>query len=89
MTLLDNNDHVLNTTSFRTLLAYTQKAHFKSSHMQKLHLALSVYRGLGTNPSTRTDTLTKVISMLLHPFPKVNKDPVEKNQPRHRLSSSF
>lgn len=40
--------------------------------MQKLHLALDVYRGLGTNPSTRVDTLTKVISMLLHPFPKVN-----------------
>ena len=58
-------------TSFRTLLAYTQKAHFKSTHMHKLHLALDIYRGLGANASTRAETLTKVTSMLLHPFPKV------------------
>jgi hypothetical protein len=57
--------------SFRILLSYTQKAHFKSSNMQKLHLALNVYRGLGTIEATRADTITKVMSMLLHPFPKV------------------
>jgi hypothetical protein len=39
--------------------------------MQKLHLSLDVYRGLGMIPSTRDDTITKVVSMLLHPFPKV------------------
>jgi hypothetical protein len=39
--------------------------------MQKLHLALDVYRGLGVMPATRADTLAKVTSMLLHPFPKV------------------
>lgn len=39
--------------------------------MQKLHLALDVYRGLGSIPATRADTLSKVSSMLLHPFPKV------------------
>lgn len=39
--------------------------------MQKLHLALDVYRGLGDISATRADTLTKVASMLLHPFPKV------------------
>lgn len=60
-----------NTISFRNLLSLTQKAHFKSSHMQKIHLALDVYRGLGAIPITRHDTLTKVSSMLLHPFPKV------------------
>ncbi|KAE8829742.1 hypothetical protein HRS9139_06366 [Pyrenophora teres f. teres] len=57
--------------NFRVLLSYTQKAHFKSTHMQKLHLALDVYRGLGVIKSTRTETLTKVVSMLLHPFPKI------------------
>ncbi|CAN9243043.1 unnamed protein product [Alternaria alternata] len=57
--------------NFRVLLSYTQKAHFKSTHMQKLHLALDVYRGLGDITLTRTDTLSKVVSMLLHPFPKV------------------
>jgi len=59
--------------SFRTLLSLTQKAHFKSTHMQKLHLALDVYRGLGSIPSTRADTIAKVTSMLLHPFPKVHR----------------
>ncbi|KAH9881877.1 hypothetical protein J1614_001048 [Plenodomus biglobosus] len=57
--------------NFRTLLSLTQKSHFKSTHMQKLHLALDLYRGLGCMPTTRSDTLAKVVSMLLHPFPKV------------------
>jgi hypothetical protein len=39
--------------------------------MQKLHLALDVYRGLGVIPVTRADTLAKAVNMLLHPFPKV------------------
>ncbi|KNG51573.1 beta-tubulin cofactor d [Stemphylium lycopersici] len=65
--------HRLKSTSFnfRTLLSYTQKSHFKSTHMQKLHLALDIYRGLGAIPVTRADTLTKVSNMLLHPFPKI------------------
>jgi hypothetical protein len=39
--------------------------------MQKLTLALDVYRGLGAISSVRADALVKVLSMLLHPFPKV------------------
>ncbi|KAF2204679.1 hypothetical protein GQ43DRAFT_364104 [Delitschia confertaspora ATCC 74209] len=74
--LVDTNyRHVLfsirSLDSFRTLLSLTQKAHFKSAHMHKLHLALDLYRGLGTIPATRSDTLTKVTNMLLHPFPKI------------------
>ncbi|KAH7115981.1 tubulin folding cofactor D C terminal-domain-containing protein [Dendryphion nanum] len=57
--------------SFRNLLSLTQKAHFKSTHMQKLLLALDLYRGLGAITSTRADTLTKVTNMLLHPFPRI------------------
>jgi len=57
--------------SFRTLLSLTQKAHFKSTHMQKLQVALDMYRGLGSVPATRSDTLAKVKSMLLHPFSKI------------------
>lgn len=64
--------HRTDETSFRTLLSFVQKAHFKSTHIQKLHLALDVYRGLGTIPAIRADTLSKVTSMLLHPFPKVS-----------------
>ncbi|XP_014557319.1 hypothetical protein COCVIDRAFT_97412 [Bipolaris victoriae FI3] len=59
------------TFPFRTLLSYTQKSHFKSSHVHKLHLALDMYRGLGSVPVTREETLRKVTSMLLHPFPKI------------------
>ncbi|KAF2272997.1 uncharacterized protein EI97DRAFT_192089 [Westerdykella ornata] len=62
---------VTTTFNFRALLSYTQKAHFKSSHMQKLHLALDVYRGLANIPSTRIDTINKLASMLLHPFPNI------------------
>ncbi|KAJ4990348.1 beta-tubulin cofactor d [Stagonosporopsis vannaccii] len=62
---------VSTTFNFRTLLSYVQKAHFKSTHMQKLQLALDVYRGLGSLQVVRPDTLAKVTSMLLHPFPKV------------------
>ncbi|ORY09655.1 tubulin folding cofactor D C terminal-domain-containing protein [Clohesyomyces aquaticus] len=57
--------------NFRALLSVTQRAHFKSSHMQKLHLALDVYRGLGMIESTRKETIAKVTSMLLHPFPNI------------------
>ncbi|CAI6332532.1 unnamed protein product [Periconia digitata] len=57
--------------NFRALLSYTQKAHFKSTHIPKLLLALDVYRGLGMVAQTRVDTITKVTSMLLHPFPKI------------------
>jgi hypothetical protein len=40
--------------------------------MQKLRLALDVYRGLGVIPATRADTLTKVMGMLLHPLANVH-----------------
>ncbi|KAF2121516.1 armadillo-type protein [Lophiotrema nucula] len=65
--------HRLTPTSFnfRVLLSLVQKSHFKSTHMQKLHLALDVYRGLGSIPATRNETITKVTSMLMHPFPKI------------------
>jgi len=39
--------------------------------MQKLQVALDMYRGLGSVPATRSDTLAKVKSMLLHPFSKI------------------
>ena len=48
-----------------------QKSHFKSNSMQKLHLALDVYRGLADIEAIRAETINKLLSMLLHPFPKV------------------
>ncbi|KAL1628757.1 hypothetical protein SLS54_001445 [Diplodia seriata] len=56
---------------WRNLLSLVQKAHFKSNNMQKLNLALDVYRGLADIPAIHHDVRTKLASMLLHPFPKV------------------
>ncbi|KAL5113975.1 hypothetical protein ACEQ8H_008157 [Pleosporales sp. CAS-2024a] len=57
--------------NFRNLLSLTQKAHFRSSHVQKLCSALDVYRGLGELSVTSSETFAKLTSMLLHPFPKI------------------
>ncbi|OCK83592.1 hypothetical protein K432DRAFT_440727 [Lepidopterella palustris CBS 459.81] len=57
--------------SFRSLLSLVQKSHYKSTNIHKLHIALEVYRGLAEVDATRTDVISKVASMLLHPFPKI------------------
>jgi hypothetical protein len=56
---------------WRNFLSLIQKSHFKSNNIQKLSFALDVYRGLAEVDAIRKDVLTKVSSMLLHPFPKV------------------
>ena len=65
--------HPLTRTAFdfRPLFTLVRKAHFKSSNLQKLHLALDVYRSLADVEAMRKDVLEKVASMLLHPFPKI------------------
>ncbi|KAF2808276.1 uncharacterized protein BDZ99DRAFT_419247 [Mytilinidion resinicola] len=63
--------------NFRALLSLTQKAHYKSTNINKLHIALDVYRGLAEIDSTRKDVLLKVASMLLHPFPKIRSSAAE------------
>ena len=60
------------TRRWRNLLSLVQKSHFKSTHVHKLHLALDVYRGLADVVNIRTDVMSKLVSMLLHPFPKVS-----------------
>jgi len=63
----------LSTTEFkwRNLLSLIQKSHFKSTNIQKLIIVCDIYRGLADVQAIRSDVLTKVVSMLLHPFPKV------------------
>jgi hypothetical protein len=56
---------------WRTLLSLTQKSHFKSNNIPKLHAVLNIYRGLAELPSIRPDVVKKVSSMLLHPFPSI------------------
>ena len=57
--------------NFRKLLSLVQKAHFKSTNLPKLSAAVNVYSGLLDIPVVRTETLAKLINMLLHPFPMV------------------
>ncbi|KAK5162780.1 hypothetical protein LTR04_003015 [Oleoguttula sp. CCFEE 6159] len=56
---------------WKTLLSLVQKAHFKSNSIPKLLAAVNVYRGLTEIEVVRGSALTKLASMLLHPFPKV------------------
>lgn len=58
---------------FKTLLSLLQKSHFKSTNVQKLQLALDVYRGFADIHihGIRDLVVTKVVSLLSHPFPKV------------------
>lgn len=56
---------------WRKLLSLIQKSHYKSNNMQKLHMALDMYRNLADIQTIRKEVIDKVISMLLHPFPKV------------------
>jgi tubulin-specific chaperone D len=58
---------------WRNLLSLVQKSHYKTNNMQKLHLALEVYRGFAEVEvgAIRDLVIRKVSSMLAHPFPKV------------------
>ena len=57
---------------WRKLLSLIQKSHYKSNNMQKLHMALDMYRNLADIQTIRKEVVGKVTSMLLHPFPKVS-----------------
>ncbi|KAI9780276.1 MAG: hypothetical protein M1839_006836 [Geoglossum umbratile] len=57
--------------NWRSLFASVQKAHFKSGNILKLSAAVKVYAGLVEIPLIRRDVLTRLISMLMHPFPRV------------------
>lgn len=65
-------------TRWRNLLSLVQKSHYKSNHMQKLHLACDVYRGLAEVEIIRADVLSKLVNMLGHPFPKVSTQELQK-----------
>lgn len=59
------------TYAWRTLLSLVQKAHYKTSSIPKLLAAISVYYGLCDIPKIKVQVLTKMVSMLSHPFAKV------------------
>ncbi|KZF23312.1 hypothetical protein L228DRAFT_282050 [Xylona heveae TC161] len=58
-------------TGWRALLSLVQKAHYKSTNMPKLSAAIQVYAGLGEIPAIKQESLSKLLSLLLHPFPLV------------------
>ena len=64
-------------TRWKTLLARVQMSHFKSNNMTKLSLAIECYRGMSFVPAVRSEAMSKLTSMLLHPFPKVSRPNTE------------
>ncbi|KAK6350321.1 hypothetical protein TWF696_006552 [Orbilia brochopaga] len=56
---------------FQDLFSLTQKAHLKSGNVAKLTGAIKIYNGLASVQSARTLAIKKLVSMLLHPFPKI------------------
>jgi len=61
----------------RCLFVLTQKAHFRTTSVPKLAAAVRVYGSLalaGTAEPWHGDVVTKLVAMLLHPFPRVRMD---------------
>ncbi|EWC48689.1 hypothetical protein DRE_01911 [Drechslerella stenobrocha 248] len=56
---------------FQDVFSLTQKAHFKTANVAKLAGAIKIYNGLASVQSVRTLSIKKLVSMLLHPFPKI------------------
>lgn len=57
-----------NLLRWRSLYLLVQKAHYKTGNVRKLEAAIKVYGGL---LQVYPEALEKLISMLLHPFPKI------------------
>ncbi|CCX08404.1 tubulin folding cofactor D C terminal-domain-containing protein [Pyronema domesticum] len=59
----------------RKVFVETQKAHFKTTSVQKLTAAIRVYRSLAlAEEGVKGDAIGKLVGMLLHPFPRVRMD---------------
>ncbi|KAI9675943.1 MAG: hypothetical protein M1829_003181 [Trizodia sp. TS-e1964] len=56
---------------WRPLFSSIQRAHFKSGNVHKLEGAIKAYTGLSEIKAVQRDVIAKLISMLLHPFPKI------------------
>lgn len=56
---------------YRKVFVLVQKAHFRSSNMQRLESSVKVYAALSRLDSLRIDVLKKMTGLLLHPFPRV------------------
>lgn len=56
---------------FRKVFLLVQKAHFRSSNIQRLESAVKVYAALSRLDYLRIDVLKKMTGLLLHPFPRV------------------
>src|SRR6266536_4721594 len=57
-----------NPSSWHALYILVQRAHYKTGNVRKLEAAVKLYAGL---IEVYPESLTKLSSMLLHPFPRV------------------
>ena len=57
-------------------LTLLSKSHYKSTNVRKLLSCVSCYSSLSRIPSVQRAALTKLTSLLLHPYPKVRLSPL-------------
>lgn len=57
--------------SYRRLFVLVQKMHFKTANVPRIEAAIRVYALLRRVNNIQSDVTKKMISMLLHPYPKV------------------
>ena len=62
---------MLTLNSWRALFVLVQKSHFKSGSMARLTGAVDVYLGLAKVGNLEREVLKKLVSLLMHPYPKV------------------
>jgi hypothetical protein len=67
-----SKESISDISRWMSLLSIVQKAHYKSSSIPKIMACLDIYRALAAIEAIRSLVLTKVVSMLLHPFPNVS-----------------
>ncbi|PGH27004.1 hypothetical protein AJ80_01388 [Polytolypa hystricis UAMH7299] len=66
-----NQSDVDSTINYRKLFTLVQKSHFKSSNMPRIEAAIKIYSILWRVLSLRNEVTKKMMSMLLHPYPKI------------------
>ncbi|KAM5445614.1 hypothetical protein MaudCBS49596_007350 [Microsporum audouinii] len=61
----------LDSEHLKKLFRLVQKSHFKSTNIPRIEAALKVYFSLYGYSTMRRDATSKMINMLLHPYPKI------------------
>ncbi|KAI9800273.1 MAG: hypothetical protein M1833_003387 [Piccolia ochrophora] len=69
--LEDDDSDGFHKYDFQSVLIAVRETHYKSRSIPKLTASIHVYSGLAQLPSVRSAAVAKLISLLLHPYPRV------------------